>query len=80
LAGIGLAIGVPMFFQFANAITAEAFLKQTPAQIWNQVEPFVALYIVLIWIGSTVLFPLFFAPWPEVYRQLRGGELAATFS
>jgi len=80
LAGIALAIGVPMFFQFANSITAEAFLKQTPAQIWNQVEPFVALYVVVIWIGSTVLFPLFFAPWPEVYRQLKGGELAATFS
>jgi hypothetical protein len=80
LSGIGLAIGVPMFFQIANSITAEAFLKQTPAQIWNQVQPFVALYIVMIWIGSMVLFPLFFAPWPDVYRQLKGGELAATFS
>ncbi len=80
LAGIGLAVGVPMFFQVANSITPEAFVKQTPAQIWSQVQPFVALYIVLIWIGSTVLFPLFFAPWPEVYRQLKGGELAATFS
>jgi hypothetical protein len=80
LSAIGLAIGVPMFFQIANSITAEAFLKQTPAQIWNQVQPFVALYIVMLWIGSTVLFPLFFAPWPDVYRQLKGGELAATFS
>jgi hypothetical protein len=80
LAGIGLAVGVPMFFQIANSITTEAFLNQTPAQIWNQVQPFVALYIVMLWIGSTVLFPLFFAPWPDVYRQLKGGELAATFS
>ena len=80
LTAIGLAVGVPMFFQVANSITPEAFVKQTPAQIWGQVQPFVALYIVLIWIGSTVLFPLFFAPWPEVYRQLKGGELAATFS
>lgn len=80
LTGIGLAVGVPMFLQFANSITAEDFLRQTPAQVWNQVEPFVALYIVVIWLGSTVLFPLFFAPWPEVYRQLKGGELATTFS
>lgn len=80
LTAIGLAVGIPMFAQVANAITAKAFLSQTPAQVWRQVEPFVVLYIVLIWIGSTVLFPLFFAPWPDVYRQLEGGELAATFS
>ncbi len=80
LAGLGLAVGVPMFLQFANSITAEDFLRQTPAQVWNQVEPFVALYIVIVWLGSTVLFPLFFAPWPEVYRQLKRGELAVTFS
>jgi hypothetical protein len=80
LAAVGLAIGVPMFSQVANSITAQAFFSQTPAQVWRQVEPFLVLYIVLVWIGSTVLFPLFFAPWPYVYRQLRGGELAATFS
>jgi hypothetical protein len=80
LMSIGLAVGVPMFTQLANSMTAQAFFSQTPAQVWRQVEPFIVLYIVLIWIGSTVLFPLFFAPWPEVYRQLKGGELAATFS
>jgi len=80
LTAIGLAVGIPMFTQLANSITAQAFFSQTPAQVWRQVEPFIVLYIVLIWIGSTVLFPLFFAPWPEIYRQLKGGELAATFS
>jgi hypothetical protein len=80
LTAIRLAVGVPMFSQFANSITAQAFFSQTPAQVWRQLEPFIVLYIVLIWIGSTVLFPLFLAPWPEVYRQLKGGELAATFS
>jgi hypothetical protein len=80
LTAIGFAVGVPMFTQMANSITAQAFFSQTPAQVWRQVEPFLVLYIVLIWIGSTVLFPLFFAPWPDVYRQLKGGELAATFS
>jgi hypothetical protein len=80
LTAVGLAVGIPMFTQMANAITAQAFFSQTPDQVWRQVEPFIVLYIVLIWIGSTVLFPLFFAPWPYVYRQLQGGELAATFS
>ena len=80
LAGIGLAVGFPMFTHLASSMTARAFFSQTPAQVWRQVEPFLVLYIVLIWIGSTVLFPLFFAPWPEAYRQLKGGELAATFS
>ena len=80
LTAIGFAVGVPMFTQLANSMTAQAFFSQTPAQVWRQVEPFIVLYIVLIWVGSTVLFPLFFAPWPEVYRQLKGGELAATFS
>jgi hypothetical protein len=80
LTAVGLAVGIPMFTQVANSITAKAFFSQTPAQVWRQVEPFIVLYIVLIWIGSTVLFPLFFAPWPDVYRQLKGGELAATFS
>ena len=80
LTAIGLAVGVPMFTQLANSITAESFFSETPQQVWRQLQPFIALYVVLIWIGSTVLFPLFFAPWPEVYRQLKGGELAATFS
>ncbi len=80
LTGIGLVVGVPMFTQLANSMTAQAFFNQTPQQVWRQLQPFIALYVALIWIGSTVLFPLFFAPWPEVYRQLKGGELAATFS
>ena len=80
LAAVGFAVGVPMFAEFANSITAQAFFSQTSAQVWRQIEPFLVLYIVLVWIGSTVLFPLFFAPWPDVYRQLKGGELAATFS
>jgi hypothetical protein len=80
LSAIGLAVGIPMFTQLANSISAQAFFSQTPQQVWRQLQPFIALYVVLIWIGSTVLFPLFFAPWPEIYRQLKGGELAATFS
>jgi hypothetical protein len=80
LTAIGAAVGVPMFTQLANSMTTRAFLSQTPQQVWRQLQPFIALYVVLIWVGSTVLFPLFFAPWPEIYRQLKGGELAATFS
>jgi hypothetical protein len=80
LTAMGLAVGVPMFTQLANSMTTQAFLSQTPQQVWRQLQPFIALYVVLLWIGSTALFPLFFAPWPEVYRQLKGGELAATFS
>jgi hypothetical protein len=80
LAGIGLAVGFPMFTQLASSMTAQAFFSQTPAEVWRNVSPFLAVYVILIWIGSTVIFPLFFAPWPEVYRQLKGGELAATFS
>jgi hypothetical protein len=80
LSAIGVAVGIPMFTQLANSMTAQTFFKQTPDQVWRQAQPFIALYVVLVWIGSTVLFPLFFAPWPEVYRQLKGGELAATFS
>jgi hypothetical protein len=77
---IGAAVGIPMFTQLANSMTTQTFLSQTPQQVWRQLQPFIALYVVLIWLGSTLLFPLFFAPWPEVYRQLKGGELAATFS
>jgi hypothetical protein len=80
LSAIGLTVGVPMFTQLAGSMTTWAFLSQTPQQVWRQLQPFIALYVVLIWIGSTLLFPLFFAPWAEIYRQLRGGELAATFS
>jgi hypothetical protein len=80
LGGVGFAIGIPMFTQVANSITPRAFFTETPDQIWRQVEPFLVLYILLVWIGSAVVFPLLFAPWPDVYRQLKGGELAATFS
>lgn len=37
------------------------------------------LYAALVWVGSTILLPVFFAPWPEAYRQLTRGALAATF-
>jgi hypothetical protein len=80
LAGIGLAIGWPMFQQLGSTFSPRAFITQAPAQVWREMTPFLALYAVLVWIGSIVLLPVSFAPWAEVYRQLTHGELAATFS
>jgi len=80
LAGIGVAIGWPMFEQLPSIASPRAFFAQAPAQVWREATPFLALYAVLVWVGSIVLLPVSFAPWAEIYRQLTRGDLAATFS
>ena len=80
LAAVGLAAGFPLIRDLASSMTPQAFFSQTPAQVWRAVTPVLALYVGLLGVGGVVLFPLFLAPWPEAYRQLKGGEIDATFS
>jgi hypothetical protein len=79
LAAAGFAIGAPLVGHIATSMTPQAFFNQTAAQAWNTVYPVVGLYVGLVWLGSLVLFPLFFAPWADAYRQLRGAEIETTF-
>jgi hypothetical protein len=79
LAAVGLAVAWPMVGQLTSLGTPQAFFAQSPQQIWNELAPFMLLYAALICVGSTVLLPVFFAPWPEAYRQLTRGALATTF-
>ena len=80
LAGAGLAIAWPMFHSLAAVGSAQAFFQQGPQQIWSQLAPFMVLYAGLVLVGSVILVPAFFAPWPEAYRQLTRGAVTATFS
>ena len=80
LAALGFAIGVPLFQSLHLGPTAEGFFSQPPQAIWNALAPLLALYAVLAFVASVILTPLFFAAWPEAYRQLTRGDLAATFS
>lgn len=80
LLAVGVAFGVPLFQQLAAATSPQAFFTEAPAQAFRQLSPLLILYVALIWAGSIVLLPVFFAPWPAAYRQLRGDDLAATFS
>jgi hypothetical protein len=80
LAVVGLGVAWPMFHPLAALGSPQAFFAQPPQQIWNQISPFLILYAALVWVGSTVLLPVFFAPWPEAYRQLTRGAVTATFS
>jgi hypothetical protein len=77
---VGIGAGFTVVRDLVNSMTPEAFFSQTPQQAWRAVSPVVAVYVVLAWLGSVVLFPLVFAPWAEVYRQLKGDEIDATFS
>jgi hypothetical protein len=79
LAAAGFAIGAPLVGHIAASMTPQAFFSQSAAQAWNTVYPVVGLYVGLVWVGSLVLFPLFFAPWAEAYRQLKRGEIESTF-
>jgi hypothetical protein len=80
LVAVGLAVAWPMVGQLASlGGTPQTFFAQSPQQIWRELAPFMALYAALLWIGSTILLPVFFAPWPEAYRQLTRSHLAATF-
>jgi hypothetical protein len=69
-----------MFHSFAALGSPQAFFAQAPQQIWNQLWPFLIVYVAVLWLGSIILLPMFFAPWPEAYRQLTQGHVAATFS
>jgi hypothetical protein len=80
LAAVGLSVAWPMFHALAKFGTPQAFFAQAPQAIWAELSPFLLLYAAVIWVGSTILLPVFFAPWPEAYRQLTRGSLAATFS
>ena len=80
LVGVGLAVAWPMFRSLAGLGSPRAFFLQSPGQIWSQLEPFLVLYAALVWVGSIILLPVFFAPWPEAYRQLTRGAVTATFS
>ncbi len=80
LAAVGIAVAWPMFHSVAALGSSRAFFAQAPQQIWNQLSPFLILYAAVIWAGSIILLPMFFAPWPEAYRQLTQGHVAATFS
>ena len=79
LAAIGVAVAWPMFHSVA-AVGSRAFFAQAPQQIWNQLSPLLIIDAAVIWVGSIVLLPMFFAPWPEAFRQLTQGHVAATFS
>jgi hypothetical protein len=79
LAAIGLSVAWPMFHAFARFASPQAFFTQDPRAIWTQLSPFLILYAALLWVGSIIMLPVFFAPWPEAYRQLTRGALAATF-
>ena len=79
LAAVGVAVAWPMVSSLATLGSPQAFFAQPPQQIWNELAPFMLLYAALVWVGSTILLPVFFAPWPEAYRQLTRGALAATF-
>jgi hypothetical protein len=80
LAGVGLAVAWPMFHSLAAPGSPRAFFAQPPQQLWSQLSPFLVIYAALVWVGSIVLVPVLFAPWPEAYRQLTRGDLTATFS
>jgi hypothetical protein len=80
LAGVGLAVAWPMFHSVAALGSPRAFFAQAPQQIWSQLSPFLIIYAAVGWVGSIILLPMFFAPWPEAYRQLTQGHVAATFS
>jgi hypothetical protein len=80
LGAVGFAIAWPMFQPLAALGSPRAFFAQGPQQIWNQLSPFLILYAGLVLVGSTIMMPVFLAPWADAYRQLRHGALAQTFS
>jgi hypothetical protein len=79
LGAVGFAVAWPLFQPLA-ALGSRAFFAQGPQQIWDQLSPFLVLYAGLVLVGSTIMAPVFLAPWPEAYRQLTRGALAQTFS
>jgi hypothetical protein len=79
LVAVGAAVAWPMLHALPRFSSPQVFFSQDPQAIWTELSPFLILYAAVIWVGSTFLLPMFFAPWPEAYRQLTRGHLAATF-
>jgi hypothetical protein len=74
-----VAVGLGLTFMQDALRDLRGLFAQSPAQAWRTLSPFLLAYLGLGWLASIVLLPLFFAPWPAAYSQLKGDELAATF-
>jgi hypothetical protein len=62
-----------------SAILSGAAAEGAVASIAVAQAAFAGFGVLLVWAGSIILLPVFFAPWPQADRQLTRGGLAATF-
>lgn len=82
LATIGGAAGLAIWNSAPRPADLQALLSQSP-DIWmGPLAPFIALSVMLVIIGGSILTPIIIAPWAYIYREhaLSSEGAAATFA
>ncbi|MFI4976360.1 MAG: hypothetical protein ACHP84_17640 [Caulobacterales bacterium] len=77
---IGFAVGAGFFAQVTQLLSSPDVATMAPAAILAAFGPILLVFGVLYAIAVMVMVPIMFAPWPHAYRQLKGADVAATFS
>ncbi|HEY1879798.1 MAG TPA: hypothetical protein VGG68_07700 [Caulobacteraceae bacterium] len=82
LATLGIAAGLAIWNSAPRPADLQLLLSQSPNEWMGPLAPFIALSVMLVIIGGSVLTPIIIAPWAYIYREhaLSSEGAAATFA
>jgi hypothetical protein len=82
LATIGGAAGLAIWNSAPRPADLQALLSQSPDVWMGPLAPFIALSVMLVIIGGSILTPIIIAPWAYIYREhaLSSEGAAATYA
>lgn len=82
LATLGGAAGLAIWNSAPRPADLQALLSQSPDVWMGPLAPFIALSVMLVIIGGSILTPIIIAPWAYIYREhaLSNEGAAATFA
>ena len=75
---LGIAGSLAMWNSTPRPADLQVLLSQAPAQWIGPLAPFIALIGLMVLIAGALLTPIGLAPWPHIYRALKGDEVAPT--
>jgi hypothetical protein len=82
LATIGILAGLGIWNSAPRPADLQALLSQPPDVWMGPLAPFIALSVLLVIVGGSILTPIIIAPWAYIYREhaLSSEGAAATFA
>lgn len=69
LTSLGVATGLAIWNSSPRPADLQALLSQSPDVWMGPLAPFIALTVLLVIVGGSVLTPIIIAPWAYIYRE-----------